>query len=181
MVENKQEELTHKLIDVINDVSQELIEQKGISPNFKSLHFGPGNMLRPSDEFMKELMRPSTVAEKFSVSEIEDKLKKAFNHRGLKGTRFEFGVSSDINMMTYEKRSNNFLNSLEDTVHNLREVYPLQVAGSTDLDDIVPAETLSVIIPDYKNIVIRQMYWKVAGVIFFTLMITSLFTLRCGR
>jgi two-component system phosphate regulon sensor histidine kinase PhoR len=176
MVENKQEELVHKVTDVMNDVGHELMEQKGVSPNLKSLRFSPGNSWRPpSEEFIKELMKPSTVAEKFTVNEIDDKLKKAFNYRGLKDTKFEFGISADVNLMTYEKRSKNFLDAMEDTVHNHREVYLLQVSGGDELESMVPSETLSVIIPNYRNIVMKQMYRKIAGVIFFTLMIISAF------
>ena len=175
MVENKQEELHHKLIDVMKEVGQELMDQKGISPNPRSLRFNPGTTWRPSDEFIKELMKPPTIAEKFSVNEIDDKIKNSFNRLGLKDTKFEFGVSADVNLLTYEKKSKNFLTALEDTVHNLTAIYLLQVSGGYDMDNLVPAETLSVIVPNYKNIVIRQMYWKIAGVIFFTLMIITAF------
>ncbi len=177
MVENKQEELNRELIHVANDVGQELMEQKDISPNLKPFRFGPGNTWRPSDEFMKELMKPPTVAEKFTEGEIEDKLKKAFAHHGLKDTKFEFGVSADVNLITYEKRSKNFVSALENIMDgtNLQAIYLLQVSGGTDINNLVPTETLSVIIPNYRNIVIKQMYWKIAGVIFFTLMIITAF------
>lgn len=175
MVENKQEELNQELIHVMHEVGQELMEKKGLAPNFKSLYLGPGNTLRPSDEFMRELMKPPTVAEKFTEGEIADKLKKAFKNHGLKDMKFEFGVSADVNLMIYEIRSKNFVEALQDTENNRREVYLLQVSGGDDLDNLVPAETLSVIIPDYKHIVIRQMYLKIAGVIFFTLMIITAF------
>jgi two-component system phosphate regulon sensor histidine kinase PhoR len=174
MVENKQEELHHKLIDVMNDVGQELIEQKGVSA-FKAFGLRPNSTWRPSDEFMKELMKPPTIAEKFTLGEIDDKLRKALNYRGLKDTKYEFAVSADVNLITYEKRSKNFLPSLEDTTNNLREIYPLQASAGTDINDLVPAETLSVIIPNYRNIVMKQMSWKIAGVIFFTLMIITAF------
>src|SRR5882762_9944572 len=118
MVENKQEELQHKLVDVVSDVGQDLIEHKDAStpPNLKNLlRFRPGFNWRPSDQFMKELMKPPTIAEKFSADEINDKLKKAFTHRGLKDTKFEFCISSDLggsselNSSTYEIKSRNFL------------------------------------------------------------------------
>jgi two-component system phosphate regulon sensor histidine kinase PhoR len=174
MVENKEEELHHKLIDVMNDVGQELIEQRG-STAFNPLILRPGNTFKPSDELMNELMHPPTIAQKFTANEIEDKLKKAFNHRGLKDTKFEFAVSADVNSLTYEIRSKGFLLSLEDSINNFRELYLLQVSGSNEINDLVPPEALLVIIPNYKNIAFRQMYWKIAGVIFFTLMIISAF------
>ena len=176
MVENKEEELHHKLIDVMNDVGQELIEQKEVNSSFGTLNLRPGGDWSPTEKFMRELMHPPTVAEKFSANEIEDKLKKAFNHRGLKDTKFEFGVSADVNLLTYEIRSKNFLNALEDSSHNWREIYILQVSGGgNEINDLVPAETLSVIVPNYRTIVVKQMYLKIAGVIFFTLLIITAF------
>jgi two-component system phosphate regulon sensor histidine kinase PhoR len=90
LAENKQEELKHNLYHVMTDVGQELMEQKGVAPNFKVFGSRPGNTWRPSDEFMKELMKPPTVAEKFTAAEINDKLRKAFIYHGLKDTKFEF-------------------------------------------------------------------------------------------
>ncbi len=181
MVENKQEELQHKLVDAMSDVGQELMEQKGATSAIKSLRLNPGFIWRPSDQFRMELMKPSTIAEKFSLDDINLKIKKAFNVRGLKDTKFEFGVSSDLgissdlNSNTYEIKSLNFTHVLEDTIHNLRGIYLLQVPSGGDLEGLVPTETLSVVIPDYKSIVIKQMRLMIAGAIFFTLVIVSAF------
>ena len=175
LAENKQEELKHNLYHVMTDVGQELMEQKGMAPTFKVFGTHPGNSWRPSDEFMKELMKPPTVAEKFTTAEINDKLRKAFNFHGLKDTKFEFGVSADVNLITYEKRSANFVAALEDTVNNLQLIYPLQASSGAEIDNLIPAETLSLVVPNYRNILLKQMYWKIAGVIFFTLVIISAF------
>lgn len=183
MVENKQEELQHKLVDVVSDVGQDLIEHKdAASPNLKNLlRLRPGFNWRPSDQFMRELMKPPTIAERFSADELNEKLKKAFNRQGLKDTKFEFCISSDLgssselNSNTYEIKSRGFLKELEDSVHNLRQVYFLELPSGSDLEGLVPTETLSVIVPDYKTIVMKEMRLKIAGVVIFTLIIVSAF------
>jgi two-component system phosphate regulon sensor histidine kinase PhoR len=44
-----------------------------------------------------------------------------------------------------------------------------------ELNGPEPFETMSIVIPDYKSVVIKQMRWMIFGVIFFTLIIISAF------
>jgi two-component system phosphate regulon sensor histidine kinase PhoR len=171
MVENKQEEFINKITyGVMTDVGQELMQQRSFSPNLNSLRIRPNPTWRPSDQFMMEMMKPPTIAQIFTQSQIEDKLQKAFNKYGLGNTKFEFAIISNMNV---ERMSKNYLKAFEDSVHNLREVQLLQVAGDNNFAD--SEEALALIVPNYRNIVIRQMFWKFAGAIFFTLMIISAF------
>jgi two-component system phosphate regulon sensor histidine kinase PhoR len=59
-------------------------------------------------------------------------------------------------------------------VHNKRSFLPL-ISTITELNDADPFETLSIVIPDYKAVVMKQMRWMICGVIFFTLVIVSAF------
>lgn len=173
MVENKQEEFIHKITyDVMTDVGQELMQQKNFSPNLNTLRFRPGSTWRPSDQFMMELMKPPTIGQIFTEAQIDEKLHQAFNKYGLADTKYEFAITSDMNI---ERMSRNFLKAVEDSVNNLREFSLLQMPGENNISVGATAETLALIVPNYRNIVIKQMYWKIAGVIFFTLMIITAF------
>jgi len=175
MVENKQEEFIHKVTyGVMTDVGQELMQQKSFSPNLSTLRFRPGVTFHPTDQFMMELMKPPTIGQIFTQAQIEEKLQKAFDKYGLGGTKFEFGVTSDMNI---ERMSKNFLKAVEDSSNsnNLRLFSLLQTQGENNLNVGVPTESLALVVPNYKNIVVKQMYWKIAGVIFFTLMIIAAF------
>ena len=181
MVENKEEELHHKLVDVTTDVARDLIEYKQTALSGSQLLRSPqGFGFRPSEQFMQELMRPPLISQKFSYQEMSDKLRKAFVYRGLKDAKFEFcifseaGINSSIISNTYELKSTNFFPALKDTIHNLQTVYPL-VASTTELNGPEPFETLSIVIPDYKSVVIKQMRWMIFGMVFFTLIIISAF------
>jgi two-component system, OmpR family, phosphate regulon sensor histidine kinase PhoR len=181
MVENKEEELHHKLVDVTSDVGLELVEYKKTALSGSQLLQPPqGFGFRPSEQFMQELMRPPLISQKFNYQEMSDKLRKAFAYRGLKEAKFEFcifseaGINSSIFSNTYELRSANFFNALRDTVHNLQALYPL-VTSPTELSGPEPFETLSIVIPDYKSVIMKQMRWMIFGVIFFTLIIISAF------
>jgi len=180
MVENKQEELNHKLIDAVNLVSQQLMEQRTGSPSLRPLRLKQGSIWRPADQFMMELMRPPTVAERFTVEDVHDKIHKAFNTMGLKNTPFEFSISSNpgpsnLRYQQSELQSKNYLHAIEDTVHNLNYFMPLQAPENTDANSVLPDELLVVVIPNFRDIVYGEMRIMIAGAIFFTLVIIAAF------
>jgi two-component system phosphate regulon sensor histidine kinase PhoR len=183
MTQNKREELNGKLAYVMNMVTQDLVEQRGISQS-KTLRLKPGVPWRPSDPFTMELMRVPLVAERYTVEDVNDKIRKAFNKVGLKNTRFEFSISSDLNSADLrtngmlfrppELQSKDFVKVISDT-NNFRIFYPLQAPENTDASAILPDEVLVVVVPNFKDIVIDEMRWMIAGAIFFTLVIISAF------
>jgi len=181
MVENKEEELKHKLVDVTTDVAQELVEYKKAAISGSPLLRTPqGFGFRPSEQFMQELMKPPLISQRFSYQEISDLLKKAFIYRGLKDTKFEFSIfsnnsfSSSMLSNAHELKSPNYYSAFIDTIHNQQMVLPL-VNNITELGSAEPFETLSIVIPDYRAVVMKQMRWMIFGVIFFTLIIISAF------
>jgi two-component system phosphate regulon sensor histidine kinase PhoR len=182
MVENKEEELHHKLVDVTTDVARDLIDEyKQTALSGSQLLRSPqGFGFRPSEQFLQELMKPPLISQKFSYQEMTEKLRKAFAFRGLKDTKFEFcifseiGINSSIFSNTYELKSANFFSALTDTIHNLQMLFPL-ISSTRELNGPEPFETLSVVMPDYKSVVMKQMRWMIFGVIFFTLIIVSAF------
>jgi two-component system, OmpR family, phosphate regulon sensor histidine kinase PhoR len=181
MVENKEEELNHKLNDVTSDVFRELIEYKQTALSGSQLLRSPQSFgFIPSEQFRRELMRPLLISQRFSYQEMSDILRKAFNYRGLKDTKFEFcifsggGFSSTIFSSNNELKSPNYFSAFTDTVHNLRTLLPI-IANTMELNGAEPIETLSIVVPDYKAVVMKQMRWMIFGVIFFTLIIVSAF------
>jgi two-component system, OmpR family, phosphate regulon sensor histidine kinase PhoR len=177
MIENKQEQFLQKVEYAMNDVGQELIKQRSLLPGPQNFRFNPGEAFRPTDQIQMELLKPTTIAQKFTTIEVADKLQKAFNNEGLKNTRFEFGISSDINLISYELQSPNFLQSIEDTINNKPFVYPLEEATGTSLGTLTPAEALCVVVPNYRNIVMKEMRMMIFVAIFFTLIIITAFYL----
>ena len=178
MLENKQEEFKHKLRDATSYVAQELMSQRG-SPAGKVLRLKPG-FFRPSDPFTTELMRVPTVAERYTVEDISDKMRKAFNLVGMKNSRFEFSVSSDpggspLSLHPLELRSRNFLKEILDTTNNFSVIMPLMAPENADGTSTLPDELLVVVVPDYKQTVLGEMRIMIAGAIFFTLVIIAAF------
>ena len=178
MLVNKQEEFDYKIVRAIDDVGTELMEQKSILPSLRNYRLKPGGFNLPSDQLQRELMRPATIAQKFTAYEIEEKLGKSFLNQGLKELPFEFAVLVDDGFLNYEYqlKSNDFLEQLEDTVNNRRWQYALQPPSGSDLENLVPVQEMILIVPNFKAIVFKQMKWMIIGSVFFTLMIISAFT-----
>jgi len=184
MLENKQEELHRKLVEAINNVTQELVQQRGMTPA-KTLRLKPSVPWRPSDPFTMELMRVPLVAERYTAEDINDRLRKSFNKVGLKNLRFEFSISSDLGSSDLgnsgmlfsppELRSRSFLEEIKDTADKKVFFSPLQAPENADGGTILPDEVLAVVIPDFKNIVLGEMRAMIAGAIFFTLVIIAAF------
>jgi two-component system phosphate regulon sensor histidine kinase PhoR len=178
MVDNKQEELHHKMIDAVALVGRNLVEQRANSA--KVLRLKPGTPWRPSDPFRMELMRPLPIAERFTQEEVHDMLRKAFDNLNLKNLHFEFSVSSNMesasgfSFRTPELHSRNFQQEIQDTVHNRAAFYPLQAPDDYG-GGLLPDELLVVVVPDTNNIVLGEMRVMIFGAILFTLIIVSAF------
>lgn len=184
MLENRQAELQGKLVEAINDVTQELVQQRSISPG-KSLRLKPTVPWRPSDPFTIDLMRVPLVAQRYTVDDINDRLRKAFNKHGLKNALFEFSISSDLGSSDLgasgmlfsppELQSRNFLEEIKDTTNKKFYFSPLQAPENTDGSTILPDEVLAVVIPNFRDVVLGEMRAMIAGAIFFTLVIIAAF------
>lgn len=176
MLVNKQEEFKWKVTRIIDNVGRELMEQKNTLPSLKNYHVKPGFNF-PSDQFQRELMRPATIGQKFTAFEVEEKLRKAFYEQGLRNVNFDFAVIADVGSFSYEYqlRSDNFLKAFEDTINNFQWVLPLQPPSGSDLENLMPAQEMILIIPDIRAIAFKEMRWMIIGSLFFTLMIVSAF------
>ncbi len=174
MVGEKQQEFKEKVTKGIGEVGSALMEQKGTALSLKNFRNKQG-FNWPSEQFRLDPMRLPTIAQKFTEFEIHEKLQKAFENRGLKDIRFEFAVTSNVNLSHYELKSPNFLNFWEDSVNNVQFVYLFQPESGSDLENLVPEEVMMVVVPDIKKLVLKEMRWMIVGAIFFTLMIISAF------
>ncbi|AEW03525.1 two-component sensor histidine kinase [Niastella koreensis] len=176
MLVDKHEEFRYKLIRGINEVGVNLMEQKNSLPSLKNYRVRPDFSLQ-AEQFRSELMRPPTIAQKFTEQEVADKLHKAFASQGLKEVKFEFAITSNVNLLSYEIKSRAFLNQVEDTAsdRNLVLYYIFQPPSGSDLENLVPEEVMTVIVPNVKKVVLNDMRWMIVGAVFFTLMIITAF------
>lgn len=184
MLVDKQEEFKYKMERGIHDVGKMLMDQKGTLPSLKNFRTKPG-FNWPSEQFQMELMKPPTIAQKFTEFEVDEKLRKSFDNQGLQNLKFEFAITSNVSLLSYELKSRGYLKAEEEL--NLAEggdsmaadyfhfIYVFQPPSGSDLENLVPEEIMSVIVPNVKKIILQQMKWMIVGAVFFTIMIIAAF------
>jgi two-component system phosphate regulon sensor histidine kinase PhoR len=181
MIENKREELNHHMVDAVRSVAEGLTAQRMTAPRFKSFPLKPGGAFRPTDPFLMEMMRIPPVTQTFTVQEINNRLRKAFDNRGLKNAHFEFDVFSnvgstpDMSFHNFELQSANFIPEISDSVNNLSFATELQAPESTNAGSVLPDEGIIVVVHDFKGLVQGETRFMIASAIFFTLMIIAAF------
>ncbi|MFT4022305.1 MAG: HAMP domain-containing sensor histidine kinase [Flavihumibacter sp.] len=172
----KEDQLRQKIFMAMTDTGQELMEQKGTLPSLKNRRTRP-NISWPSDQLMMELLKPSTISEKFTMFEVQEKLRKNFNNYGLQEMSFEFEITSDGgDFLGYgELKSRNFDRLVDDTINNFKWIFPLMVPPGSDMEGLVPAETMTVVVPNVKNLFFRELRWMLVGSVLFTLIMLAAF------
>jgi two-component system, OmpR family, phosphate regulon sensor histidine kinase PhoR len=179
MVENKREELHHHMVDAVSNVAHSMILDRQSSPVFKMLRLKPGTNWRPTDPLTMEMMRTPPITMNFTVEEINDRLRKAFNNGGLNKAHFEFSVYSNMgssdNFHSQELQSRNYLQEISDTSNNWSFIVPLQAPENTNVNSVLPDEAIVVVVPGFEGLVRGEMNIMIAGAIFFTLMIIAAF------
>jgi two-component system, OmpR family, phosphate regulon sensor histidine kinase PhoR len=163
-----------KLIDT---VTQSTASAGNRLVNEKSAWLLPrkNDLLISSDRMQFDLRRHS-IMKRYTRDEIGNIVKEELEKSGLKKVPFEFAVT-DGNIATEQIASANFMKISDDTVQNIRQIYFLEAASGTDLENIMPEEFLVVIVPNTETIVLKQLTWFIIGAIIFTLIIISAFFL----
>lgn len=134
-----------------------------------------------AQEQLLEIIGPQTIAERFSVADIQKKFEKAFEANGLKGAKFEFAVLNDANNLgpdlaspDYEKH---YELGLKDSVNYWIHVWPLVSLESDDSRALTPNEKLVLIIYDMQDFVMRYVGWMIGVAVLFTLILITAFYL----
>jgi two-component system, OmpR family, phosphate regulon sensor histidine kinase PhoR len=175
MNQNKKQQLYQNMVDAVSSVAGSLAAQRGTPPSFKSFHLKPGGTWRNPDPFLLEMMRIPPVTQTFTVPEINNRLRKAFNSHGLKDARFEFSVYSNTGATSPALESANFVPEFADTINNWPIIEPLPAPENADAGSILPDEGIVVVVHDFKGLVQGQMRIMIASAILFTLMIIAAF------
>ncbi|MGI8952002.1 MAG: sensor histidine kinase [Chitinophagaceae bacterium] len=157
-------------------VTSELSKQTSAN-SITGLQRHPNFKLMP-DNLSFSIIKPSTIAQRYTSDEIYTKLKNAFIDEGLKNIRFEFGiiVNTDDGSLL-EMQSKNFSIESMDTNHFRQIGAPIIPQSGSVLEDFAAYEHLIVIIPDFKTQVWQSLTWMIIGSALFTLIIIAAFYL----
>ena len=179
MNQNKKDQLYRQMVDAVGSVAADLTAHRMTAPSFKSFPLRPGGAFQPMNPFLMEMMRIPPITQSFTVPEINNRLRKAFNNHGLKDARFEFllssGSTSDVSFKAPQLQSANFAAEWADTINNKSVIEVLPAPANTDANSVLPDEGIIVVVHDFNGLVQGQMRFMIASAIFFTLMIIAAF------
>lgn len=173
--ELKEDQLVMKLFDVTQEVGEELVMQTG--SKFNSVVPLPG-MKFPGDAY--DIYRQYSVANRFTLFEVREKINKSLLRHGLKDTKFEFAIASDNIYGHYPMKTTRFMEMALDSVHNKKSFYPLTPVGGSLLESLAPEEILIIVVPEFKSYIFQSLGWLIAGSILFTIIIVTAFFLTFG-
>ncbi len=171
----KKDQVRDNLDFAVADVVLELVEEKSKFPSLVS----PKMITEWPKDQLRNLFRAPTVAQRYTVFNIQDRLRKGFEKYGLKDTHFEFAIVANSNPFGYEMQSANFENAyekaVEDTINNWIFYSPINSLSGTEVEGLSPDENLILVVSDFRSFIFRSLGWMIAGAIIFTLMIVTAF------
>ena len=157
-------------------VGEELSEYKG-----NMLSQGNTNMYPwKQDQPTLEILRPSTVASRFTTAQLTDKIRRAFVINGMAKIRFEFtlATTNPFGEVTYfERQSGEFGRFWEDSASNIQFTYPIEPMSGSIAENLSPREILWVIVPNSSGVVLKELRWRIFIAGIFTLIIFAAFYL----
>lgn len=170
LLEVRQAHLLSKVKTATTQVATELSRSAYSGPVIRL----PRKQSKIANDFnLKLLLKPPSIDDKFTPQEIYTKLRNAFNEADLKHMKFEFAIANSDG--DYEMQSANYATEFFDTTSNkLIHNYIVPETG-TDLDGIIQAEQMIVIVPDFKQQVWNSLKWILIGAGIFMLIIFAAF------
>ena len=131
------------------------------------------DLLFPGDKLQLQYLRPS-IKQRFSMDEIHEIIRRCFNKNNLHNYPFEFRIS-DNSLTGEHSMTENYFQLASDTFHNRSYITLLAPQTGSSFENLTMDEYLSVIVPNQKSIVWKEMIWFIIGAVLFTLIITTAF------
>ena len=175
MIAVEKKQFTEKVQKATGTVCGELSEYKS---NMLSQNSSPFPWKQ--DPLTLEILRPTTVASRFTAAQINDKIRKAFTENDLAKTHFEFSLASTnpFGEVTYfERQSANFGEFYEDSAKNYPVICPIESMSGSVGENLAPREILWVIVPNSSGVVLKELRSRIAIAGLFTLIIFAAFYL----
>jgi two-component system phosphate regulon sensor histidine kinase PhoR len=140
--------------------------------NGQTLHLPRRGGLFNSEFHLHPLKTPN-VEEKFSLQEIQTKIRKSFDEVNLKDLKFEFAVANASD--DYEMYSRGYEKAYYDTVNNKKLYFAVVPEYGTEIEGVSSFEHLVIIVPDFKKQIWQSLRWIIIGAIAFMLVIIAAF------
>ena len=169
----REDQILQKVEDATKIVGEELTQYKGSYPTVPNKRF-PGF----GDAFSLDISRPYNVGQRFTATELYEKIRLAFASQKMEKIPFEFALALTNNdLLQTERQSDNFEAWYEDSAHHYPTFYPLVPPSGSAAENLSPNEVLIIVVPDVRNIVYKSLRPNVGIAILFTLIIFAAFFL----
>jgi two-component system phosphate regulon sensor histidine kinase PhoR len=168
MVALRKEQVQHRIMDATKSVGDELVQHK-----VQKYSLGNSSL---------DLLRSKQIGHQFSTSDIQELFRKAFFANELGKAKFEFGLTA---MTPYqqigilESQTSNFVKLAAENDTTINFIYSLGLVppSGSDIENYLPNETLTIIVPKYKSIVYQSLRVPILSAIIFTIIIITAFYL----
>lgn len=166
--EAKDKQVEENIVRAMGDAAMILTQVRSsiIPMGKKNDIFFPGDKLQ-------QYFKPS-IAKRFSKDEIDEIIQRSFIKNNLKNYPFEFCVITS-SISGSDMKTENWDRLFYDSTNNTNHVVLLEPQTGSAYENLIGEEYLSVIVPNQKTIVWKEMFWFIIGATFFTLIITAAF------
>lgn len=124
-----------------------------------------------NSEFHLHSIKPPTVDEKFTVQEVQLKIRNAIQRANLKDVNFEFAIANTNDDL--EMYSKGFEKAYPDTLNNKTKIIP--ILPEAEIEGVTSFEHLYLVVPDFKKQVWNSLKWIIIGAVIFMLVIIAAF------
>jgi two-component system phosphate regulon sensor histidine kinase PhoR len=177
IIKIQQDRVADKVEMVEYEVVEALVEEKmQYTPNL------PADVLpQGAQDQIREMLANHSLADQFSVEDINKRIEKAFAANGLEGAKFQFAVFSSANTSGVDMQSPEFEKhyelSTKDSVNYAIHNWPLVNLTGDEMMSLAPDERLVLITYDMQDFVMRSVSWMIGVAVLFTLIIIAAFYL----
>lgn len=167
------EQIKEKVNEAVANIATELAQYKGnfLIPNRSA---ATGKIF--PDEFATDFLRPQTIGRRFTIEELDEKIRKALKNVKLEKIKFEFAVFV-MNGTELEKQTPNFIAADADTVNNYSKGAPIVSPSGSAAENLATNEYISVVVLDYPKYALQTLRWRFVIAIVFSIIIIAAFYL----
>lgn len=164
---------TEQIEESINLASIHVIDQL---QEEKSL-FLDKNKFQKTDSLFN--FQGGTIAEHFTTFRLKELIRKELDSITSKKLSFEFAIYNEANTFDFDLKSERFDAAYEkastDKLNNLILIRMIETIPGSEAENLIPEESLVMVILDYKKDIFNTLGWMIAGALLFTMIILAAF------
>lgn len=173
-----EQQFEDKVSAALKNVSDQLVTQRSNYSSLKSFRPRIGLSWPSAESLQRESMRPLTVAQRYTATEVEEKMRTELENVGLKDVEFEFAITSNLGFISSELKSRNFIKLLLEHTQNVNPStllikYPITAPSGTEFENLTADEVFSLIVPNVKKVLYENMRGKIILAIVCSLIIMA--------